>query len=198
MYIRGGCARARCVRDRCVHRSFESSPPRRPQRLAWSAVRDHILDVTHAQVLEAEVDRLKEERLTLLRNHEWSSDVLGLIDQHYHDGRGGVGVQGYFLADIVSADRMLEIEEIVLNERQDTIPVLNKLGFAVIACHENCFQDDRICMTVEWSFSRRLSGSFEDQITKDIKRFADKKMHASYFPPTGPRAAKHTRTDWLA
>jgi hypothetical protein len=144
------------------------------------------------------VDRLKEERLTLLRNHEWSRDVLGLIDQHYHDRRGGVGVQGYFLADIVSADRMLEIEEIVLNERQDTIPVLNKLGFAVIACHEKCFQDDRICMTVEWSFSRRLSGSFEDQITKDIKRFADKKMHASYFPPTGPRAEKHTRTDWLA
>ena len=185
MYIRGGCARARCVRDRCVHRSFESSPPRRPQRLAWSAVRDHILDVTHAQVLEAEVDRLKEECLTLLRN-QWLRDVLDLIDQHYHDGCGGVDVQDYFLADVVSADRMLEIEEIGLNERQDIIPVLNKLGFAVIAWHANCFQDDCVCMAVYWSFSRRLHGSFEDKIIKETKEYADKKRNATLLFVSGP------------
>ena len=88
------------------------------QRLAWSVVRDHILDVNHVQVLEAKLDRLKEECLKRLRN-QWLRDVLDLIDQHYHDGCGGVDVQDYFLADVVSADRMLEIEEIGLNERQD-------------------------------------------------------------------------------
>ena len=167
------------------------------QRLAWSVVRDHILDVNHVQVLEAKVDRSKEECLTLLRN-QWLRDVLDLIDQHYHDGCGGVDVQDYLIADVVSADRMLEIEEIGLNERQDIIPVLNKLGFAVIAWHANGFQDDCVCMTVHWSFSRRLHGSFEDQIIKDTKRYADKKWNATYFPPTGPRAKKCIRADELA
>ena len=109
----------------------------------------HVDALRRNESLEQENRRLKQELAAHNRrlHDRWLRDVLTLCYHESDQGFGGVDVFHARLSEVLSTERMEEIEELSWEEKQAIVPDLCALGFWVAQWDQ---EDDDCVLSITW------------------------------------------------